>query len=128
LKKTLARDLAEAGSGAPPLGWRIVSLGQLVKQFQSGGTPSTSSLHYWSGLTPWITGADIVDQKFGQMRRFVSDEGLRTGLTQVVPAGGVLVVTRTGVGKVAIAPTDVAISQDITCVTVDETQVIGNDL
>ena len=97
-----------------PPGRRVVALGEVIGAFYSGGTPSTGNPAYWGGSIPWITGADIVDQKVSQPRRWLSVEGARCGATNVVPARGLLIVTRTGVGKVAIAPYDVAISQDIT--------------
>ena len=44
---------------------------------------------------------------------------MRNSATNVVPKGSLLIVTRTGVGKLAIAPFDIAISQDITGVVLD---------
>ncbi|MBK8139471.1 MAG: restriction endonuclease subunit S [Chloroflexi bacterium] len=44
----------------------------------------------------------------------MSPEGIENSSTKVADAGDLLIVSRTGVGKVAIAPFAVAISQDIT--------------
>ncbi len=49
--------------------------------------------------------------------------GIRSSATSVVQQGNLLVVTRTGVGKLAIAPCDIAISQDITGVYLDASKV-----
>jgi type I restriction enzyme S subunit len=102
--------------GTEANGWHEAALDELVEAYYSGGTPSTANPAFWNGTTPWITGADIVDQKVTAPRRFLSQDGVNSGQTQVVPAGSVLIVTRTGVGKVAIAPFDVAVSQDLTAI------------
>lgn len=97
-----------------PEGWSRVRLGDIVAEFLNGGTPGTDEPGYWSGSIPWITGADIVANQVQPPRRFVSHQGVAHSATHVVPAGALLVVTRTGVGKVALAPYDLAISQDLT--------------
>jgi type I restriction enzyme S subunit len=44
---------------------------------------------------------------------------LRNSSSHLIRKGNILLVTRTGVGKLAIAPFDVAISQDITGIILD---------
>ena len=66
------------------------------------------------GNIPWITGADFTSKGIGEVRRYVSAAAVRNTSTNVVEKGNLLIVTRTGVGKLAIAPFDVAVSQDIT--------------
>lgn len=94
--------------------WAEYELHRLAKQFVSGGTPSTKEPEYWNGDIPWITGADFADGEVVIGRRHISREGVRNSATNIVAAGSVLLVTRTGVGKIAVAPVDIAISQDIT--------------
>ena len=108
--------------------WREIKLGALVETLVNGGTPSTNNPSYWQGTTPWISGADIVDQKVTEPRRYLSTDGTQNGSSHVVPAGTVLVVTRTGVGKVAMAPCDLAISQDFTGLIPRSDLVIGKYL
>lgn len=81
------------------------SLGTLCT-FVNGGTPKKSEHRYFSGDIPWITSADITDGSVGSARTFITEEAIRESATNRVPAGTVLLVTRTGVGKVAIAPHD----------------------
>lgn len=102
------------------LAWETRTLGSLFSRLVNGGTPDTSNPSYWNGTTPWITGADFNSNGLGEIRRYVSEQGVRASATSIVGAGNLLVVTRTGVGKLAIAPFDVAISQDITGVYVDQ--------
>lgn len=94
--------------------WQEFSLTQLTDRFLSGGTPNTKVPEYWNGDIPWITGADFSDGEAVLGRRYVTKAGVESSATNIVPKGAILMVTRTGVGKVAIAPLDVAVSQDIT--------------
>lgn len=89
-----------------------VPLGALVK-LVGGGTPSKARADYWGGGTPWITSADIAGDGTISERASVTDAGLAKSAGRVVPAGSVILVTRTGVGKAAITYRDLAFSQDI---------------
>jgi type I restriction enzyme S subunit len=85
-----------------------------VCTFLNGGTPSTSVPRYFEGTIPWITGADIVGPTVESARSFITEEAIQNSATNRVPAGTVLLVTRTSVGKVAVAGTALCFSQDIT--------------
>jgi type I restriction enzyme S subunit len=100
--------------------WGTVRLGD-VADFLNGGTPSRSRPEYFEGDIPWITGADIFSdsRKVTEARSHISPEGLASCPAHLVPSGTVLLVTRTGVGKSAIAGVDLAFSQDITAVVHD---------
>jgi type I restriction enzyme, S subunit len=100
--------------GAIPKDWRIANLGELVEKFVNGGTPSTQHSEYWNGNIPWITGADILNQKIVAVRRYITNEAVQNSSTNVIKQGKLLFVSRTGVGKMATAPFDIAISQDFT--------------
>ncbi len=82
--------------------------------FLNGGTPSKSIERYFTGETPWITGADLTGPIAKTARSFITEEAIAASATNRVPAGTVLLVTRTSVGKVAIAGMDLCFSQDIT--------------
>lgn len=100
--------------GVIPEDWELVKLDDVVDKFINGGTPSTLNSSYWIGNIPWITGQDIFDQKIKVVRRYISDRAVKESSTNVIKKGNLLFVSRTGVGKVAIAPFDIAISQDFT--------------
>jgi type I restriction enzyme, S subunit len=106
-----------------PAAWKELPFGGLCARIVNGGTPATDNVRFWGGHIPWVTGADFTPKGIGEIRRYISEAGVRSSATSVVKAGNLLVVTRTGVGKIAIAPFDIAISQDITGVYLDETQV-----
>ena len=100
--------------------WPRVRLGDVAQEFISGGTPSTKVEHYWTGDIPWITGADVTDNVVVSGRKWITREAIDNSATHVVPKGAILLVTRTGVGKVAIAGADIAISQDLTGIILKE--------
>jgi Restriction endonuclease S subunits len=105
--------------GVVPNDWEIKKLGEVVEKFVNGGTPSTQNENYWAGHIPWITGADILNQRVSEIRRYITKEALKNSATNVIEKGTLLLVSRTGVGKLAIAPFDIAISQDFTGVYVN---------
>jgi len=100
--------------------WPLVKLYQITEQFISGGTPSTRVPEYWSGDIPWITGADINDRVVLEGRKQITKEAIENSATNIVPRGAILLVTRTGVGKIAKAGVDIAISQDLTGIVLKE--------
>lgn len=100
--------------GVIPRDWKVKILGDLVEKFVNGGTPSTQVSGYWKGKIPWITGADILNQKVSVIRRYISREAVKNSATNIIEKNTLLLVSRTGVGKLAITPFDVAISQDFT--------------
>ena len=100
--------------------WPRVRLGDVAQGFISGGTPSTRVEHYWTGDVPWITGADVTDNVVVAGRKWITQKAIEDSATHVVPKGAILLVTRTGVGKVAKAGADIAISQDLTGIVLKE--------
>jgi len=69
---------------------------------------------YWTGNIPWVTGADFTERGIGTIRRYISEQAVNNSTTRICPKECLLLVSRTGVGKIAIAPFDIAVSQDIT--------------
>jgi type I restriction enzyme S subunit len=103
-----------------PMGWSYDILANVCIKFLNGGTPSTKIEKYWTGNIPWITGADFSNQKITNIRRFITENAIAESSTNLIEKGNLLIVTRTGVGKITIAPFDIAISQDITGVYVNK--------
>lgn len=101
--------------GWVPKEWGGGSFGNLCNSLINGGTPLTINTEYWKGTVPWVTGADFTDDfKIGKIRRHITKEAIMQSSTNIINKGEILLLTRTGVGKLAIAPFDIAISQDIT--------------
>ncbi len=101
----------------------IEQLGNLC-DFLNGGTPSKDKPHYFEGDIPWITSADITGPVAKSARSFITEEAIYQSSTNKVSKGTVLLVTRTGVGKVAIAGQDLCFSQDITAIKPDSKKLL----
>lgn len=94
-----------------PEGWGWTRVGDLYA-IVGGGTPSTSKPEYWDGDIPWITSADIHGVKEITPRKSVTRAGIDNSATNLVPAGSLIVVTRVGLGKIAITDFPLCFSQD----------------
>lgn len=94
--------------------WHEYKIEEVCSDFLSGGTPSTALGEYWTGKIPWITGSDFGDLRIVKVRKFITEEAVKNSATNIIEKDNILVVTRVGVGKLAIAPFDIAISQDTT--------------
>lgn len=97
-----------------PNDWPCLKIRELTQKFLNGGTPSTHVKEYWDGNIPWITGADAEQRLTTTSRKSITELGVRRSSTNIIPKGNILLVTRTGVGKVSMSGVDVAISQDLT--------------
>lgn len=95
-----------------PQTWETTTLGN-VYQVVGGGTPSTEVPDYWDGNIPWVTSADIESVRQIKIRKYVSEKGIKESTTNKVPPKTLLVVTRVGLGKIAISETSICFSQDL---------------
>lgn len=100
-------DFRDAGE------WREAQLGELG-EFTGGGTPSKSNDSFWKGSIPWVSSSDISEDSIHDIRisRFITEEALKSSATKLVPEGSILLVSRVGVGKLAIPKSAVCTSQD----------------
>ena len=91
-------------------------------EFIGGGTPDTKKPEYWAGDTPWISSSDLELDSFSSIAitRFISDAAIVESATKKVKAGTILLVSRVGVGKIALAPVDLCTSQDFTNIVQDK--------
>ena len=103
--------------------WEEKPLGKIFKII-GGGTPDTKKSQYWDGNIPWITSADIHGIKNIIPRRRVSQLGIDNSATHKIPPNSILVVTRVGLGKLAITSEPICINQDIQAVIIDSNIVL----
>jgi type I restriction enzyme S subunit len=96
---------------ALPEGWAWARVGEIY-DIVGGGTPSTAIAEYWEGDTPWITSADIFGLRDIRPRRQITRQAIENSATNLVPAGSLIVVTRVGLGKIALTKTPICFSQD----------------
>ena len=103
-----------------PPGWALVSLGDLGV-WRGGGTPSKSVPSYWTGDIPWVSPKDMKTPRIHDTADHISSKAVVESATKVVPAGSVLVVTRSGILAhslpVAVTDREVAINQDLKALT-----------
>ena len=93
--------------------WKGMKLGKLGT-FLGGGTPNTSNEYYWKGNTPWISSSDIFEDDLHSINisRYLTDIAIKESATKIIPKNSILLVSRVGVGKLAINKIDLCTSQD----------------
>lgn len=97
----------------------LVPLGELCR-IVGGGTPSKKEPTYYQGIIPWVTVKDFTEFNIVDTVGHITDEAVSVSATNVIPADTVLVVTRVGLGKVAMTTRDMAINQDIKALFPDD--------
>ena len=90
--------------------FKLVELGKFI----GGGTPSSSNLSFWTGSIPWISSSDIKENNINNISisRYITEEAIEKSATKYCPAPVILIVSRVGVGKVALSHTSLCTSQD----------------
>lgn len=95
-------------------GWKnckISDLGTVV----GGATPSTKNpLNYEGGSIPWITPKDLANfsgRYISRGERNITEQGLKSCSTQILPQHSVLFSSRAPIGYLAIAANDVCTNQ-----------------
>jgi len=96
---------------ALPKGWVWTRVGKIY-DIVGGGTPSTKVNEYWIGDIPWITSADIIGLKDIRPRKYINKEAIEDSATNLVPKSSLIIVTRVGLGKVALTKYSLCFSQD----------------
>ena len=80
----------------------------------SGSTPKTDNEEFWDGETTWVTPADLsgldaVDVT--ESKRTITEAGLLSCGTTLVPAGSIVISTRAPIGTLAIAGKELCTNQ-----------------
>jgi type I restriction enzyme S subunit len=91
---------------------RIETLGY----FTGGGTPSKENASYWAGDIPWISSSDLTEDSISQINvtRFITKQAVHESPTKMVPVKSILLISRVGVGKLAVSTFPLCTSQDFT--------------
>jgi len=103
--------------------WGEKQLGN-IGEYIGGGTPDTSVKEYWQGEIPWISSSDVFDDSIHKIdkTRYITKEAVEKSATKIVPKGSVLMVSRVGIGKFAIADEELCTSQDFTNLVTSENE------
>lgn len=99
--------------GSPFPDWQEKRLGGLGA-FCGGGTPDTANAKHWEGDIPWISSSDISEESIRNINitRRITQSALTASATKIVPPNSILIVSRVGVGKLAVSSTELCTSQD----------------
>ncbi|MFS9150651.1 restriction endonuclease subunit S [Streptococcus infantis] len=122
LKATmLSKMFPKAGQTVPEIRldgfeeeWELLEINDLADDFQSGGTPKTNVQEYWDGDIPWIQSSDLETNCLFKIKvqKSISEKGLKNSSAKIIPKDSIAVVTRVGVGKLAVMRHEYATSQD----------------
>lgn len=93
--------------------WQPKSVREFCKVI-GGGTPSKTERRYWQGSIPWISSSDLAEDDVNclYIKNHITNEAISNSATNLIPQDSVIVVTRVGVGKVAINREELCTSQD----------------
>lgn len=94
--------------------WEQLKIKDFSEETYGGGTPQTSKKEYWNGEIPWIQSSDLNEHKVTGVfaKKKITEKGLQNSATKLIPEKSIAIVTRVGVGKIALMPFEYTTSQD----------------
>jgi type I restriction enzyme S subunit len=103
-----------------PRGWTVATFAE-VGRWRGGGTPSKSNPDFWlGGYIPWVSPKDMKSSFVNDSGDHITPSALTNSSTDLIEAGAVLIVTRSGILRhtlpVAMNTVPVAINQDLKAV------------
>jgi len=93
--------------------WQIREISE-VADVVGGSTPSTSNEDYWGGGIPWATPTDITGlsgNTISETEDTLTEEGLESASTHLLPPKSVLMTSRATIGKCAVNTVEMATNQ-----------------
>ena len=108
--------------------WPKACLGDLA-QVVSGATPKSSVDHYWDGDIPWITPADLSKlegKEVSATSRRITQAGLSSCSSRILPPRSVLLSSRAPIGHVAINTVPMATNQGFKSFVPDQ-EILSSD-
>jgi type I restriction enzyme S subunit len=102
--------------GQIPAHWGFRRLKRIV-QIRGGGTPTKDNADYWRGDIPWVSPKDMKVSVVVDTEDKITPQAVRESATNLIPAGAVLIVVRSGILihsiPVALTGREVALNQDL---------------
>ncbi len=94
--------------------WEQRKIKDLAANTYGGGTPSTSNPDFWEGSIPWIQSSDLSEHNLFRVRprKFISQAAITNSPVKIIPESSIAVITRVGVGKLAVMNFSYTTSQD----------------
>ncbi|MEX2536299.1 MAG: restriction endonuclease subunit S [Trueperaceae bacterium] len=118
----LPTRFVDSATGPVPEGWKVKAIGDVVSA-KGGGTPSTKNPEYWAGGEHcWATPKDLSRLSHPVLlntERRITDAGVSSISSGILPVGTVLMSSRAPVGYLAIAGVPIAINQGFIAMVCD---------
>lgn len=94
--------------------WKQSKLSEISENHIGGGTPSTNKKENWTGNIPWIQSSSLNENELWNVNidKHISEQALENSPAKIIPKNSIAVVTRVGVGKLALIKQDYTTSQD----------------
>ncbi|MCD5022530.1 restriction endonuclease subunit S [Enterococcus faecium] len=94
--------------------WEEHKVFEISKVTYGGGTPKTNTKEFWNGNIPWIQSSDLeINRLFNvSPKKKITNEAVKKSAAKIIPPNSIAIVTRVGVGKLALMPFEYATSQD----------------
>ncbi|WP_081069090.1 restriction endonuclease subunit S [Burkholderia multivorans] len=99
--------------GLLPTHWEVIPLKRCFNIF-GGSTPKSDEVAYWDGDIVWVSPADLSklsSRYIGDSSRKITEAGMNSCGTTLVPANSIVLSTRAPIGSLAIASTALCTNQ-----------------
>jgi type I restriction enzyme S subunit len=114
--KAKMKDSGVEWLGVVPEHWTLRKL-KYISEFAGGGTPSRENLDFWNGEIPWVSPKDMKMEFLENSEEKITQQGLKNSSSNLIEAGQILMVVRSGILKhtipVAINIIPVSMNQDM---------------
>lgn len=93
--------------------WKTTTLDE-IGTVVGGATPSTKKPENWDGDIPWLSPKDLTGYRYRYIRhgeRNITDKGLASCSTTLLPKGAVLFSSRAPIGYIAMAEQPICTNQ-----------------
>ena len=95
-KSVPMKDSGVEWIGEIPEHWEISRVRHLAS-LCSGATPSKDVLSYWEGNIPWVSSQEVKSDIIKDTSLHISEEAINSCSTQLMPAGTLVMVVRSGI-------------------------------
>ncbi|MDA0420251.1 restriction endonuclease subunit S [Vibrio alginolyticus] len=98
--------------GVIPVSWSCLPIKRSF-EVVNGSTPRSGEKLYWDGDITWVTPADLskVNESISTSSKTITNEGLSSCGTSLVPKGSLILSTRAPIGTIAIASKELCTNQ-----------------
>jgi type I restriction enzyme S subunit len=115
-----------------PEGWKWVRLGdKKLFHIETGSTPKTNVIEYWErGNIKWVTPRDlgkVIGKFIFDTERKITQKGLESCSTTIVPKGSIIISTRAPIGHIAIAGDNMCFNQGCKAIVIRDANHVLSD-